>query len=142
MGPKPTAKATKSAVEPPLTCGICSPPIKLQTATWCVTTSQSPTLAQIFPRRVHLQIFSSDNTTPASDDWATSPTTSHKKTMQLTKKLHHAVLSLRSTTAHKSMSVVLHFPHRMSVERYQTASRSASWDHVCHHVPTLVMCTT
>ena len=37
--------------------------------------------------------------------------------------LHHAVLSLRSTTAHKSMSVVLHFPHRMSVERYQTASR-------------------
>ena len=95
--------------------------MKLQTGNWCVTTSQSPTLGQIFPRRVHLQIFRSDNTRPARNDWATSPTTGSKKTMQLTKKLHHAVRLLRYAAAHEAMSVVLHFPHLIRRHRAQRA---------------------
>ena len=70
--------------------------------------------------------------------------------MQLTKKLHHALRLLRyAAAAQKAMSVVLHFPHGMSVESigqrvgtidpHNTKPRSASSDHVCHHVPTLLM---
>ena len=57
------------------------------------------------PPSCRLQTFSNDNTTPASNNWPTYPTTNHKKNAT-ENNLHHVVRSLRSTAAPKSLSVV------------------------------------